>query len=144
MKKILFLILLFGITASPLMAQKRIRLSKVPPIIITNFTAKFAAVKKVKWRKEESLYFASFMQNDKGIDVTYQSTGDWVETVSEIDIKDLPEAVVKGVHNLFTLAKLKEAAKVEGADKKTLYIVELKFKGRKVEMTLDEQGNQVS
>ena len=127
-----------------MMAQKRIKTSKVPAIVITNFKAKFSDVKKVKWRTVDSLYFASFMQGDKGMDVTFKTKGEWIETMSEIDIKDLPAEVVKGAYNLFTSATIKAAAKVEEATKKTLYILTLKFKGRKVEMTLDALGNQVS
>ena len=109
-----------------------------------DFIVKFPNATKVKWRKIESLYFASFMQDGKGIDVTYQSTGEWVETLSEIAVKDLPTVVVTGVSNLFTGAIIKAAAKVEQSTKETLYIVQLRFKGMKAEMTLDAKGNQVS
>lgn len=84
------------------------------------------------------------MQNGNGFDVTYQARGSWVETMSEIETKDLPDLVVKGVHKLYTLAKIKAAAKVEDAGKKTLYIVTLRFKWRRLEMTLDVHGNQIS
>ena len=138
------LLLLIGLISSGVHAQKRINSSKVAPIVMKDFIVKFPNASKVKWRKIESLYFASFMQNGKGIDVTYQSTGEWVETLSEIDINDLPAEVVTGVHNLFTAAVIKAAAKVEQSSKETLYIVQLRFKGRKAEMTLDSKGNQVS
>jgi len=123
---------------------QHIKSSKMPPIIIKDFNVRFPNVSKVKWRKIESLYFASFMLDGKGIDVTYQSTGEWVETLSEISINDLPTEVVTGVHNLFTAATIKAAAKVEQSTKEILYIVQLRFKGRKAEMTLDAKGNQVS
>lgn len=125
-------------------AQKRIKSSKVAPIVMKDFNVKFPNASKVKWRKIESLYFASFMQDGKGIDVTYKSTGEWLETLSEISIKDLPAEVATGVNNLFTNAIIKAVAKVEQSSKETLYIVQLRFKGRKAEMTLDAKGNQVS
>jgi hypothetical protein len=143
MRKILALFLMVALFTSGVNAQ-HIKSSKMPPIIIKDFNVRFPNVSKVKWRKIESLYFASFMLDGKGIDVTYQSTGEWVETLSEISINDLPTEVVTGVHNLFTAATIKAAAKVEQSTKEILYIVQLRFKGRKAEMTLDAKGNQVS
>ena len=141
MKKI-FLLLLIAIVGTGLYAQK-MNASKVPPIIIKDFIVRFPTVKNAKWKKVESLYFASFMEDSKGIDVTYESGGIWVETLSEIDLKDLPNEVLNGVKNLYTSAKIKAAAKVEQSTKETLYIVQLRFKGKKAEMTLDVKGNQV-
>jgi hypothetical protein len=142
MKKIILLLFILGVSISGLHAQK-ISEKKVPPIIKKDFIKKFPKPKKVKWKKIESLYFAQFSIGGKGIDITYESTGTWVETMTEIPVSDLPAEVVTGMNNIFTGAKIRTVAKIEQSSKEILYIIQLKYQGGKAEATFDKNGNQV-
>lgn len=141
MKKNLPLLFFLSVIISCTQAQ-RIKADKVPSAITKDFQTKFPFAVKVKWKKAGSLYFAWFIQEGKGIDISYESDGTWIETLSEINVADLPEAVVTGAHNIISSATIKAAAKIEQPAKDTGYIVMLKFKGRNIRMTFDSKGIQ--
>jgi len=142
MKKI-FLILIIGFIVPNIYAQN-IKEDKVPSTIIKDFNTKYSSAQKVKWKKVEELYFAKFVIDGKGVDVTYESNGSWVETMTEISVNELPSEVITGANNIFTGAKVKAAAKVEQTTKEIIYILQLQNKNQKAEITLDSKGNQVS
>ena len=142
MKKI-FLLLFIGFIIPNIHAQN-IKADMVPSAVIKDFNTKFPDAQKVKWKRIEALFFARFKKNNKGIDVTYKSSGEWVETLTEISISEVPAEVVTGINNIFTGAEIVAAASVNQATKEILYVIQLKCKGKKTEMTFDAKGNQVS
>lgn len=142
MKRIIGLIifLLMVLNAN---AQK-LTIEQVPSAIKNDLQIKFPAVEKIKWKKIESLYFAQFKENGMGIDVTYQSDGIWIETLTEIKMEELPTNIVLGINYMYTNAHIKAAAKVEQSSKQTLYIIQLRHKSKKIELTLDSNGKATS
>ena len=142
MKKI-FILLLISFFITNINAQN-IKADRVPDSIKKQFNLQFPDVKKVKWKRVEALFFAQFSINGKGVDVTYKLSGEWIETLTEISISEVPAEVVTGINNIFTGAKIIAAASINQSTKEILYVVQLKCKGKKTEMTLDAKGNQVS
>ncbi len=137
------LLLIFLFTIYGLQAQK-IDISRVPSAITKDFNIKFPSVSKVKWERTETLFFARFMIYGKGVDVTYELDGNWVETMTEISLKDLPAEVITGISNIFdNTAKIKTAAKIETATNEILYVVRLRYNGKNKEVTLNEKGSIV-
>ena len=139
MKIIIFAIFLL---ATNLNAQK-IDASQVPSSILKDFTSKYASAKRVKWVKEEKNFEVEFMLNGKGIDVTYDTIGNWVETLSEIPVSELPSIVVESVNKLFHNCRITGAARIDRYNKEALYESEIRFKGKKAVATFDTKGNQV-
>ena len=83
------------------------------------------------------------MLNGKGIDVTYDTIGNWVETLSEIALGELPSTVLESINNLFRNCKITSAARIEQYSSDALYEAEIKFNGRKSIATFDSKGNQI-
>jgi len=140
--KQLVLIIFIGFIITDLNAQK-IDVSQVPSSILKDFTSKYSSARKVKWVIEEKNYEVEFMLNGKGIDVTYDTIGNWVETLSEIPISELPSIVVDAVNKLFHNCKITGAARIDQYNKDALYESEIRFKGKKAVATFDTKGNQV-
>jgi len=142
MKKIIGL-LVFVFLFSNMYAQK-LTSDQIPTAIKNDLQTKFPSIQKIKWKKVESIYFAQFSQNGKGIDVTYQSDGIWIETLTEILTEELPTNIIFGIDYMFSNAHIKAAAKVEQSSKQTLYIIQLRHKSKRIEITLDSNGQQIS
>lgn len=88
------------------------------------------------------LYEAEVFVEKKVSFATFDTAGIWVETLTEIEISELPAEVTAGVTKLFSSAKIKAAAKIEQSTNMDLYIVQFRFKGKKGELTLDKTGVQ--
>jgi hypothetical protein len=136
------LLILIGFIITDLNAQK-IDASQVPSSILKDFTSKYASAKRVKWVKEEKNFEVEFMLNGKGIDVTYDTIGNWVETLSEISVSELPSIIVESVNKLFHDCRITGAARIDQYNKDALYESEIRFKGKKAVATFDTKGNQV-
>jgi hypothetical protein len=141
MKK-LTILLLSGIITSGLFAQK-ISSSQVPYLILKDFKSKYHDTKRVKWIKEEKNYEAEFMINGKTIDVTYDTIGNWVETLSEIPLSELPSTIVDAINKLFQNCKITSAARLDQYRADAFYEAEIRFKGKKSIATFDTKGNQI-
>ena len=140
--KRLTLFFLLGIFTTGLFAQK-ISSSQVPYLILKDFKSKFNNAKKVKWIKEEKNYEAEFKINGKAIDVTYDTIGNWVETLSEISLVDLPSNIVNAINKLFHDCKIISAARLDQNKNDALFEAEIRFKGKKSIATFDTNGNQI-
>ncbi len=134
--------LLIGFLATGLFAQK-ISSSQVPSSILKDFSNKFTEAKKVKWVKEENNYEVEFTLNGKGKDVTYDTIGNWVETLSEIPLGELPPTVIDSIKRLFQNCTITGAARIDQISNAALYEAEIKFNGKKSIATFDSNGNQV-
>jgi hypothetical protein len=134
--------LIIGFISTGLFAQK-ISSSQVPLSILKDFNSKFSTAKKVKWVKEEKNYEVEFILNGKGIDVTYDTIGNWVETLSEIALVELPATVIDSINRLFQNCTITSAARIDQISSEALYEAEIKFNGKRSVATFDSNGNQV-
>lgn len=123
-------------------AQKRINVSKVPQEVIKNYNLKFTNVKKVIWRKVDVLFEAEVFIGKKVSFVTFDTSGKWLETLTEIKVSELPAEVTAGVKKLYSSAQIKAAAVIEQSTNETLYIIQFRFKGKRGEVTLNKNGTE--
>jgi hypothetical protein len=114
---------------------------KPPAAVQKAFSLKFENATDVKWGKENALeYEAKFIWNGIKSSANFSAEGTWLETESMIPVSELPAEVVASITKKYPDTPIIEAARIERAGKDTLYEVVLKFRMKKQEVFLDEEG----
>ncbi len=104
----IFILLLF-IASIAVNAQ-----TKAPVAVATAFAKQFPDATNVKWGKENAKeYEANFLLKGMKMSANYDLQGNWKETETEIAVKDLPEAVMKSIHEKYSSAIISAADKIE-------------------------------
>ncbi len=99
-----------------------------PENVQTAFTKKFNTVQKVKWTQEDNEWEAEFELNKTEMSASYDNSGNWLETETEIDKKDVPAEILKAVTQKFGDWEIDELEKIEKPD----------FKGYEIALEKDE------
>ena len=139
MKKMLFLaVLAIGIIFTAIQARS-LGKQEVPAAVLTAFKQKFPQAAEVEWKKEkDGNWEAEFEMGEKESEMsaTFDPSGKWLETETEISIADLPVAVKAAVQG----KKVKEASKIMRTDGSTVYEAEVKGK----DLLFDANGKTVN
>ncbi len=98
----------------------------VPAIVKTKFKSLYPTIEKVKWGKEDGFYEAEFDVNKVETSVTLDSTGNVIETETDIAVSELPAAIVTYFTKNFPGEKIKEAAKITNPKGVVTYEAEMK------------------
>lgn len=98
----------------------------VPKEVIEAFQAKFPGITPSEWEMEAQ-YEADFSVNGKEVEVTFDAEGKIVQIEYEIDVEELPEAVVNAIEESYPYCEIVEAEKIETEDGDILYEVDLGF-----------------
>jgi hypothetical protein len=110
----------------------------------TAFVKMFPEAQNVKWGRENAHEFeAEFKLNDKSISTNFSDTGEWLETESEINSADLPQAVKTYIAANEKDAAIKAAFKIENSKNETKFEVEIKKAALKKELVFNEQGEKI-
>ena len=118
--------------------------NNMPPRAVKDaFTKKFNAVQKFKWELEDNEWEAEFNSDGKEMSASFDSTGNWLETETEIKREDVPAEVFKSVHLKYDGWKIKEIEKVEKPGFNG-YEFELKNKETKTEIVVSDSGELIS
>jgi hypothetical protein len=114
MKKLFFLsvmLLAIGIIAC---GQKN-----VPQPVNAAFLQKYPAAKSVKWASEEANEWeAEFKLNDKEMSASFDNSGKWLESETEIAVKELPAAVSGSIAKEFAGYKIDEISVLDSPELK--------------------------
>lgn len=98
----------------------------IPKTIQDAFKAKYPTAQKVEWEMEDTgEYEAEFKLDGKEMSANFNADGTWLETETEIKIKDLPQAVKDAIVAQFPDFEVEEAEQVETPDLGLAYEVEL-------------------
>jgi Protein of unknown function (DUF2874). len=114
---------------------------KIPAAARTGFAAKFPTAQKVKWTVEKPGEFeAEFTLDKVETSALFDTKGNLLEIETEIDAKELPQAVKATLAKDFTEYKFDEIEKV--TDQKGTVTFELEAaKGKdKMEISFDANG----
>ena len=115
------LLLLIGIAATvSCFAQ-----TTPPASVLEAFKKNFPGVTVKKWDKEDRNYEANFTKDGKTMSATFDAKGVWMETETDISIKDLPAPVAAYVKEHYKDAAIKEAAMIK-TPKGEMYEAEVK------------------
>ena len=116
----------------------------IPKAVADAFTKFFPAATNIKWIKENAKeYEAEFKLNGKSVSANFLTDGSWVETEAEINIAELPAAVVAAVKTKHPGAAILKAFKIETAKGRVTYETEIKTKNKKTEIILNADGTVV-
>ncbi len=135
---------IFFLVACMLLSAATIHAIEVPDVVETAFAKQFPTAKKVKWEKETSeLFEAEFLLDGKELSAVYKADGTWQETETEIQVAELPQAVLAQLKKTHPEAKIKEAAKIQRADNSVVYEAEIKVGRKETDLLFDANGNEV-
>jgi hypothetical protein len=118
--------------------------AKPPAKVQKAFNSKFPEAASVKWAKENSKEWeAEFTVNGVKTSANFKTTGDWVETESQIDISELPEAVTAAIKKLHPKSEITAAYRIESATAGTKYEADVKTGKKITEVILKEDGTSL-
>lgn len=121
-------------------AQK-LKETEVPQVVKVSFAKNFPKVKSVKWSKEsESQIEAEFKNGSLKQSANFDTSGNWLETETEIKKSDLPLAIQGTIKNEFDGFKVEEAEKVETPEG-VFYEVELEKGEVAYDVQFSKEGN---
>jgi uncharacterized membrane protein YkoI len=107
--------------------EEKIDPSKLPEKVVAAVKEKFPDGKIVRASKEkeggETIYEVALKDKDQNVSMDVKEDGTIVEIEKEIKVKDLPEAVTKGLEEKYPKAKFKKAEEVIKKDKLEYYEV---------------------
>lgn len=112
MKKFSFLFVMFLASGIVAFGQKN-----VPMPVSKAFSQKYATAIAVKWASEEANEWeAEFKLNGKEMSASYDNAGKWLESETEITVKELPAAVSASLAKEFAGYKINEISTLESPE----------------------------
>ncbi len=125
--------------------EKEISKHQVPKTILEAFEKAYPNAKEVEFEKEivngKTVYEVEYKENGSEYEILYDSDGVILQKEETIDVKTLPEPIVKAILKAHPGATIEEAEKVMKPDGTVIsYEVEIKTEGKKLELELDAYG----
>ena len=118
-------------------SAQKIKEADVPAPAVSALHKMHPEVKDYKWYHEDGNYEAEYEVNDMEAAVTFDSTGNLVETEIEIPVKNLPVACTEYVSKNYPGTTIKEASEITDAKGAKTYEAEIKGK----DIVFDSNGN---
>ncbi len=114
---------------------------KVPEKVKTAFENKFPGAGDVEWEQEkQGIWEVEFEIKDTDMEALFDNNGTWLKTETEIEIKELPEAVVNSAKKKFAGYEIYGAEIIETPEQ-TTYEVKIKNgSGEKMYVVFDKTG----
>jgi hypothetical protein len=138
MKNIFILLVVFSFSIIPAFSQKN-----APENVKKEFAKKYPAVQSVKWASEEANEWeAEFKINGTEMSASFDDKGVWLETETEISVKELPASVMNTIAKNFAGFKTGEASANETPKRKG-YEVELTNGETSLEFIFDNSGKVI-
>jgi hypothetical protein len=88
----------------------------VPKKVNAAFVAKFPAAEFVEWAMENGDYTAQFSEEDYSISCSFDKTGNWTKTITEIYEEDLAETITTFLKENYYSSSVVLVAKIETPD----------------------------
>lgn len=134
---ILALVLIFG-CPSALKAQ-------APDAVKKTFQTKYPGENDPDWHQDDHGYYEAHFKK-KGIKyrADFNADGTWVETETNIEKKDLPEAIRRVINDKYSSEEISEIEKVDSATKGIFYDVEFKQKGKNKDVEFKADGSIIN
>jgi len=108
----------------------------VPTLLKTTFKKQYPNTKEIKWEKEGENFEAEFELNKTEQSVLFDAQGSILETELEIELNQLPSAVLEYIKANYKGQSVKEAAKITDANGKITFEAEV----GKMDVLFDESG----
>jgi hypothetical protein len=112
----------------------------VPAVIKEALAKRYPEAAKVSWEKEKGNYEANWGGKDgEANSVQYTPSGQFIDIVREIPVKDLPKGVLTYAKKHYKTTKFGDVGRATDANGKVSYEVEIQRK----DVIFDENGNFV-
>lgn len=111
----------------------------VPTAVIKTFNKKFPRAEDVSWNKVDTMYKVNCYYRERAAYAEFTSSGKWVETVLDVDTKQIYTPIERYIDENFKKDKIVFVEKATRADKQDYYYVQLnrKTKGSKETQTIE-------
>ena len=139
MKKLilLFVAILFSVSAF----SQKLAVSDVPPQVLNDFKAKFAAAKKVNWEKDKEHIKVVFLNDETKMKAEYLNNS-WKKTEYEFKAEYTPQKIKDYVKQYYNLYKIKEVVFSDNNLGERLYEVKIEKKKKdKLVLIIDISSN---
>lgn len=91
--------------------------TSVPDAVASAFQQNFPSARAIEWEEEEQgIFEVDFKQNKQKHSASFDASGKWLATETEIKKSALPDAVRQSINKTFSGYELDEAEKVETPD----------------------------
>lgn len=104
-----------------------------PKTVLESFNKTFATAEDVAWEKEDNEWEAEFKLNGMEMSVSFDNSGNWLETETEVEMKDVPADILKSVNLKFNGWEIEEIERIEKPD----------FKGYEMELENEETESEI-
>lgn len=138
MKKIISAAFIGGFVISAC-AQK----VEAPDAVKSAFNAKFSTAQGVQWEQEGEAWEADFKMKNLKMSASFDVSGGWLATETEMKTKDAPEVVTSALEKGFAGWELEELESVEMADFQG-YEVSIEKDDKEMEVLISTTGEIVS
>ena len=126
-------------------SEKEVNKHQVPKAVLEAFEKAYPNAKEVEFEKEmiegKAVYEVEYTENGREYEILYDSDGMILQMEETLDVKALPESIVQAISKAYPKATIEDAEKVMKPDGTvTIYEVEIKTEGKKLELELDING----
>jgi uncharacterized membrane protein YkoI len=131
-------------------AMDDLQLNKIPPVVMDALKARFPGAEIDKWSEEEEgdivIYDFEFIQEGQKLEADIKADGTIHNWEKEIDLNDVPEAVMKAVEKIYPGSSPQEIMQItsmeSGTDELEGYEIVLETaENKEVEVTVAPDGN---
>lgn len=98
LKTLIFALLSMGISAG--------NSCEIPKMVLQAFERKYADADHVSWLYERQLYHATFRQDDLQTTASFEKRGDWVRTITQLDIEFPETCLVEYINSKYDHAEI--------------------------------------
>lgn len=84
-----------------------------PKEVQTAFSKQFKEVQNPKWEQEDNEWEAEFKVNGTEMSASFDNSGNWLETETEVKKKDVPADIFKAVNLKFEGWEMEEVERIE-------------------------------
>jgi uncharacterized membrane protein YkoI len=136
---------LLGAATATLADEKKIEISELPKAVVKAAKKAFPEAQIVGAAKEtedgETIYEVMMKLDGKSIDLAIDDEGEIEEIEKEIEVEDLPRAVIKAVRKKFPGSEIEKVEEVSDEDDKVVYELAIETKGGKtIEVVMSPNG----
>lgn len=115
---------------------------EVPTAIQATFNTMYPEVTDVYWEQDGEEYLASFAKDDYAVDATFLEDGTWQQSITSLEVEDLPENAQVLLKKDFTVESYYNTTKVE-TPTSVEYSVNFETEKQYVNLIFDTNGKLI-
>ena len=114
--------------------------TNVPRDVQIKFLELEPSAHKIDWTIDNEIYQVDYLINSKKTTSYFDKSGNWLETESEIDAAELPEAILKTLKTKLNEYSIIDIELVKTKESQILYEVDLKKDNKLYDILFDKTG----